>query len=173
MDMSNVRACFWFFAGVVSSLAMIVMISAAHGFEPQALAAQAASAPGGKPGLIVNSAPVVPPIAAKMSQWQLIGDPKNPDLVVQELDGIDCNSCTFRDVTLKYSGGALQLANTSFAGQIRIDLAGPAANTVAFLKLLHSIHGTGRSPVMNPDQPVVRTAGNEVVTVNFQAAGLH
>jgi hypothetical protein len=88
----------------------------------------------------------------------------------QSLDGLDCENCSFSNVTLEYSGGAFNLKNSSFAGPVRVKLEGAAANTVAFLQLVQALRISERAKQPALRKPVQKLAiVTKKVTGDFEA----
>ena len=108
--------------------------------------------------------PVVPPLQHNdFARGRFFG-------VTQQLDGMECKECIFKDVVLEYSGGAYTLENCSFSGTIRVVLKGASANTVVILPLLEAL-GSGKPPVAPiPKRPVDRlTTAKNVMTISFSS----
>jgi hypothetical protein len=88
----------------------------------------------------------------------------------QSLDGLDCENCSFSNVTLEYSGGAFNLKNSSFVGPVRVNFKGAAANTVAFLQLVQALSISERPKQPAPRKPMHKFAMvKETVTGDFEA----
>jgi hypothetical protein len=67
-----------------------------------------------------GSIPILPPLSGtKLNRLGLGGGRWT-------LDGIDCDSCTFRDLNLEYSGGLVRCENCSFDGDVTLSLKGAA-----------------------------------------------
>jgi len=109
----------------------------------------------------VRGVPVVPGLGAKFSRIRVAH-------ATQELDGLDCTECDFRDLTLTYGGGAFKFTDTKFSGNIRVNLTGAAANTVSVLPFLEAL-ARGMPPELAvPQAPIERAAtAPQIVTVNF------
>lgn len=75
----------------------------------------------------------------------------------QELDGLDCEDCSFQNSTLQYSGGAVHLVRPKFNGKIEVELKGPAANTLALLPFLTALAGGQKPKAPRPNKPTIQT----------------
>lgn len=51
----------------------------------------------------------------------------------QQLDGLNCEDCLFKDAQIRYGGGAYRLKNSKAVGTVTIVLSGAALNTWVFL----------------------------------------
>jgi hypothetical protein len=76
----------------------------------------------------------------------------------QQLDGLECESCLFDNVTFTYGGGAVRLVNPSISGPIRVELTGAAANTVAVIQYLQAIDANRQPAPINPRTPILKSA---------------
>jgi len=76
----------------------------------------------------------------------------------QSLDGFECHNCQFDNAQLRYSGGAFNLENVRFSGITSVELAGAAANTVAFLKLLNGLSIGAPIASPTPNKPIQKRA---------------
>lgn len=112
---------------------------------------------GDGPGSFAVSIQGVIPSFRTLDQTPIFETAKISD-ASQNLDGFDCRSCAFKDVTLKYAGGAYNLQNATFSGTTRLVLQGAAANTVAFLGLMRSISNGVPGAPSAAKKPVVRSA---------------
>lgn len=80
------------------------------------------------------------------------------DNVVQQLDGLECERCSFNNAALEYSGGPVRLANMSVSGNTRLKLKGAAANTIVVVTYFQAIAaGQPVKPVV-PRNPITRVA---------------
>ncbi len=95
------------------------------------------------PGL----APSVPPLGIAVTDVGLKG-------VAQQLDGLNCEKCTFTDVVFEYAGGNFRCVDCTFTGSTRLILKGAAANTAVMLRLFQSLNTPpapkGTIPVPQP-----------------------
>ena len=88
----------------------------------------------------------------------------------QQIDGLDCEGCTFNSPVLTYGGGPFRLANAKAVGTVRIELVGAAANTEAFLSILQG--ATLVRPPQKPkqDTPMTKMAtATEPITFNLES----
>lgn len=69
---------------------------------------------------------------------------------VTPLDGLECESCTFDNPVLEYGGGAFDLKDTTFKGQVTIQYTGAAANTIALIGYMNGISAPRPSAAVNP-----------------------
>ncbi|MBZ5568869.1 MAG: hypothetical protein LAN64_13595 [Acidobacteriia bacterium] len=67
------------------------------------------------------------------------------------LDGLKCTSCSFKNVTLLYSGGQYELKDATFSGSIAIELHGAAENGQFAVSVLSSIEPQARKVVRFDD----------------------
>jgi hypothetical protein len=74
------------------------------------------------------------------------------------VDGADCTDCDFRGTVLQYGGGAFSFTRFKFAGPVRVNLTGAAANTVAFLNLVQALAASQQPPAPKPNSPILKTA---------------
>ena len=54
------------------------------------------------------------------------------------LDGLRCNNCSFKNLTLLYSGGPYELKNATFGGPIAVEFHGAAENGLFAVAALSS-----------------------------------
>jgi hypothetical protein len=77
----------------------------------------------------------------------------------QQLDGLDCQSCTFDDTLFTYSGGAFRFTDLALKGNWRVSLTGAAANTQLLLTLLHLTDKPQRPvPMLSFKPPILQRA---------------
>jgi hypothetical protein len=102
---------------------------------------------------IVNpeAIPVVRPSLARISNVEIVGSE-------QQLDGLDCDRCTFNTPVLRYNGGVFRFTNVRFLGTVRVEFGGAAANALAMLAVVQSL-SLSRPPIPpQPKQPITRVA---------------
>ena len=142
---------------IVGAMTMLFLFSGSHA----SMWAQESTKPG--PGLEMPFAiPTVPPLRHVVLEGnEFVG-------VEQQLDGLNCKGCKFRDVVLTYGGGAYALSDCVFSGRVRIALSGAAGNTVAILPLLQAIT-VGKPPeAPKPKAPINKEAtAKNTLTVSF------
>jgi hypothetical protein len=117
---------------------------------PVSAAAQYINPGQGASGVELHLMPQVPGIGPKINGLHIMGLP-------QTLDGLNCDGCEFVNATLRYSGGAVALNNASFKGTTRVELSGPAANTVALLPLLSALAAGKKPEPPSPNLPIIKT----------------
>jgi hypothetical protein len=84
------------------------------------------------------------------------------------VDGADCTDCDFSNAVLQYGGGAFKFTRFKFAGPVRVNLTGAAANTVAFLSLVQALAASQQPPKPTPNSPLLKTASiKEPMTGDF------
>ena len=103
-------------------------------------------------------APFAPTVPALQSHFTGISFEKR----VQRLDGLDCTACTFANVTLEYSGGAVRLVRPKFTGMIRVRFTGAAANALGVASFL---------TVMRQNEIPAKTVLNAAVVQTAKAKG--
>jgi hypothetical protein len=102
-------------------------------------------------GIVMRSLiPTVPGLGPPMTKDSFTGGN-------QQLDGLNCGKCAFKNMTLTYGGGAYNIPAFTF-DHVRIQLVGASANTVRVLMLMQAM----RSLPANP--PVQPKAGIEIST---------
>jgi hypothetical protein len=100
-------------------------------------------------------------IGVKMSNMDF------PPAQFQQLDGLDCERCTFHAPLLAYGGGAFKLVDTTFDGVVEVRLMGAALNTFQLLKMFGAFKQSkpsGPPPLFTP--PTTRETS---ATVKAQA----
>lgn len=86
---------------------------------------------------------------------------------VQTLDGLDCTACTFDDVTLEYSGGAVRLVRPKFTGTIRVRFTGAAANALGMASFLTEMRQNEIPFKSVLNAPIVQTAKAKGFAADF------
>jgi hypothetical protein len=88
----------------------------------------------------------------------------------QQLDGLDCRDCNFRNVQFTYGGGVYRLVNAKFSGVTSISLVGAAANTLAFLQLLQGMSQGNATRAPSKNKPIVRQSVTKTkLKIDFSA----
>lgn len=118
------------------------------------------------PNVDAGRTPVVPPGIGIRSQFSIASG----GVVV--LDGFGCTGCEFHSITLRYGGGVYELNGSKFAGDVKFELTGAAANTVAFLSNIGVICVMTPPPAKapNPNRPIIEMAKfDKPVTVTLRS----
>jgi hypothetical protein len=165
-DMSKIGiACISFVAGICCAL-MLGNLPVIHAAQSQVPDTNARGRPRnvidgvlgvGTGGGIAfgNPSPQVPPL----SEFPIVKHLRLTSVKVQSLDGLDCRSCAFEDAKLVYSGGAFNLQDTHFGGNVSIEYSGAAANTIAMLELMGGLAKSEAAPIAQPtkQEPIKKT----------------
>jgi hypothetical protein len=100
--------------------------------------------------------PIVPPVtvANELGGSMIAGQ-------TIDLDGFIVYDNIFRNVTIRYGGGAYLLRNSTFEGETNLQFIGAAGNTFALLNSLGMIGCAAAPktpPATNPNTPVIHSA---------------
>jgi hypothetical protein len=146
--MSKITVAFESFVAGASSVLLLFMLFGNH---------TSMFAQGPPIGIGVTGAePTVPPLGPLMSGVGL-------EAREQPLDGLNCEQCTFGDVTFTYGGGAVRLIEPELSGTIRLNLKGAAANTAVTIAFLQAMLQNQKPPAVNPNKPIIKTATAKAV----------
>ena len=130
----------------LGSLILISLVGV-FGQDTATLGQSSPSAPTGK-GIELKREPIVPSLSSITERGITLRN------AVQPLDGLNCENCTFENVTFEYSGGAYRLVGCTFHGTIRVGFKGAAANTLALLAIVEATRApkppSGPSPGPTP-----------------------
>jgi len=114
-------------------------------FLPPATRAQSAAAP--EVPVIDATVPQVPPLPTLAMKKALFRG------MVQALDGLNCEGCTFENVTLEYAGGPYRLVGCTFQGTTRVVFKAAAMNVVTVLALMNEMAASQPSSGPNVTLP--------------------
>lgn len=131
---------------VLTTSCMFLVLSMTRGFAVMHSSSAA-------PKEIVNESafPPVPPIIVRVHDGRF-------SRLTQQLDGLDCVNCVFKDVTFEYGGGSFHLTNSSFSGPIRVNFKGAAANTLAVLEFIGALNSGSHPQPLKARTPIPQIA---------------
>jgi hypothetical protein len=151
--MSRVTVAVGSFIAGVSSTLLFLALSGSH-------TSTLAQEPRRSGFEITGQEPIVKPLPGiAFTRGKLYGP------IEQSLDGLNCDSCLFDNVSFTYAGGAARIINPKFSGTTRLVLKGAAANTMATVAFLQAMLQNQQPPAVNPNAPIIRTATTKEVFV--------
>jgi hypothetical protein len=118
---------------VIVALGSVCVSVFLFGSQTSIFAQPSSPSPGGSSIIDMGSVPPVPSLPKILQQGI---EMRNG---LQKLDGLNCEGCTFENVTFVYGGGPFRLEKCHFGGTIRFVLQGAAANVVAVTKLAEDV----------------------------------
>lgn len=107
--------------------------------------------------------PIIPPLIDVKNKGGKVSDE------AQQLDGLDCEDCSYNNVKFVYSGGAVNLVNPHLSGKTSLELRGAAANGQVMAAYLAALAGGKPPRPVMPNAPVLKTTTlSTPMTVSFK-----
>jgi len=141
--MSKVTAALGSFSAGVCSVLLFLMLSGSHTSTLAQLPKQA---------VFPGAEPTVPPLQNAVFTGTAFRGGE------QQLDGLNCEECSFTDVTFTYAGGASRLVNPKFSGTTRVTFKGAAANALMTSAFLQSMLQNKKPPPTRQNDPIIKAA---------------